>query len=899
MLFCWRALLALLGATIATAVEPGIDLLASLQLHNTSRQGVTIAPGPQRLRPAFYLQGDYRDLRLPQSVYQQAVELLRHNTEFTVAANLRQEEANSGSIISFSHGFNRYLELQSSGRKDEIRLHYTSQPDSMVHVETFPYRLADNAWHKLAVSVSGAQVQLLVDCHPLYRRLLIRPPDTNFTIPQLTLWVGQRNNRHSLFKGALQDVRLITGPHGYLNQCPHLDTSCPTCGQFSLLQSTVEQLSKKMQELTQRLEAAEGRVGRIEECDCQKSCSLNGSIHADGATWQHGCQICSCVHGEIQCRPVQCPHINCKNPVHNPGDCCPSCLKQCYLRGTLYDHGDSVSLKQCVQCECRDGSMHCTRIDPETMCPPLNCPVQEQFSVPEECCKFCPDVDECRNEGGLDGHHCHSNTKCVNTIGGYECQCLPGHRRLDRFNCVEIDECLSGLHECDSHATCLNTQGSYHCQCHPGYSGDGYNCTPICRQPCLNGGECVQPDVCQCRQGYRGTNCELDLDECETGLHSCLHDSVCVNMPGWYYCRCKPGYRTTIVNDNLLTTACQDLDECANGSHTCHPSAQCINVEGGFTCTCQHKALDTVNQSDCKLSCMLDGTEVENGATISPPLAPCKRCTCLNGVLSCLETQCDCSSPTSIQDTKCCPQCDPRASCRHQELRHVIFRSGDRWIYQCQTCECLFGEIDCWPMECPPVSCSTPLLTPGDCCPRCHDDLCTFNSSAGVGQPCAYAGRLYDSGTHWNDPQDKCTACNCKDGRLCCSFNVICGGTSGRTVPDSVNRRSTNTDRQITSTNTPGYFPPEAQIRPTSDNATEISTIQNKNFQSTVESISKSDIKTVHNVSSAGQDTVEKRVGSAATTPDYIFMSTSSDDISDRKGRNYSDAITNTTTTDG
>jgi hypothetical protein len=60
------------------------------------------------------------------------------------------------------------------------------------------------------------------------------------------------------------------------------------------------------------------------------------------------------------------------------------------LRGTLYDHGDLVSLKQCVECECRDGSMHCTRIDPETMCPPLLCPHHQQFSVPDECCKFCP-----------------------------------------------------------------------------------------------------------------------------------------------------------------------------------------------------------------------------------------------------------------------------------------------------------------------------------------------------------------------------------------------------------------------------------------------------------------------------------------------------------------------------
>lgn len=95
----------------------------------------------------------------------------------------------------------RYLELQSSGRKDELRLHYVSRRDGTVHVEAFPFRLADGAWHRVALSVSGSQVELLVDCHPLYRRLLRPgPPDTNFTLPQLQLWVGQRNVRHFLFK---------------------------------------------------------------------------------------------------------------------------------------------------------------------------------------------------------------------------------------------------------------------------------------------------------------------------------------------------------------------------------------------------------------------------------------------------------------------------------------------------------------------------------------------------------------------------------------------------------------------------------------------------------------------------------------------------------------------------
>ena len=266
----------------------------------------------------------------------------------------------------------RYLELQSSGRRDELRLHYVSRRDGSVHVEAFPFRLADGAWHKVALSVSGSQIELLVDCHLLYRRLLRPgPPDTNFTLPQLQLWVGQRNARHFLFKvrpplplnptslslshtllcadalflmpstnfsiarsliinyfidyscvfsilkiqiivvsshqlsllfsiylmiimimsrtlrctrcqltlsnvisnfarvwnfnqlrqvrtivapqGALQDVKLVAGPHGYLSQCPLLDSFCPTCGQFSILQNTVEQLMRNLNELTRRV----------------------------------------------------------------------------------------------------------------------------------------------------------------------------------------------------------------------------------------------------------------------------------------------------------------------------------------------------------------------------------------------------------------------------------------------------------------------------------------------------------------------------------------------------------------------------------------------------------------------------------------------------------------------
>lgn len=97
--------------------------------------------------------------------------------------------------------------------------------------------------------------------------------------------------------------------------------------------------------------------------------------------------------------------------------------------------------------------------------------------------------------------------------------------------------------------------------------------------------------------GYIGDSCERDLDECATGLHSCNSSAYCVNMPGWYYCKCKPGYETHNFE-------CHDINECYHGTHSCHPTATCVNYDGHFGCECPNDSIDAngTDRSACRLS---------------------------------------------------------------------------------------------------------------------------------------------------------------------------------------------------------------------------------------------------------------------------------------------------------
>uniref|UniRef100_A0A914PH11 EGF-like domain-containing protein n=1 Tax=Panagrolaimus davidi TaxID=227884 RepID=A0A914PH11_9BILA len=100
---------------------------------------------------------------------------------------------------------------------------------------------------------------------------------------------------------------------------------------------------------------------------------------------------------------------------------------------------------------------------------------------------------------------CKQNSKY-----NYTCDCRPGFTKNIHGECEDSDECRSFKHNCGENSWCINTIGGFTCECKEGYIGDGKKCTFVgigtstddCSQ-CSKNAECKN-GVCQCRIGFKG-----------------------------------------------------------------------------------------------------------------------------------------------------------------------------------------------------------------------------------------------------------------------------------------------------------------------------------------------------------------------------------------------------------
>eukprot|EP00794_Sanderia_malayensis_P020432 gene20432-22446_t len=107
---------------------------------------------------------------------------------------------------------------------------------------------------------------------------------------------------------------------------------------------------------------------------------------------------------------------------------------------------------------------------------------------------------------------CHFNAECYsNGKGSKYCLCKRGFIG-DGRQCRDIDECTETKISCQSHSKCVNTIGSFDCVCDKGFRKNGSKCLADCPR-CLNGGTCVGKFGCKCAPGFSGVICQWVGDE--------------------------------------------------------------------------------------------------------------------------------------------------------------------------------------------------------------------------------------------------------------------------------------------------------------------------------------------------------------------------------------------------
>jgi fibulin 1/2 len=163
----------------------------------------------------------------------------------------------------------------------------------------------------------------------------------------------------------------------------------------------------------------------------------------------------------------------------------------------------------------------------------------------------CQDVDEC---GKATLNKCNLfNSKCVNKVGSYECECKDGYRPVSNSSnqvCEDIDECAEGTHNCPANSTCFNKSPLFECRCNKGFE--------------KKAGVCV------------------DVDECaDSSRHPC--QGQCINQVGGHVCHvCPFGFENgrqdkscVRINHCSRSDSCKDHQFCV--SLTQQP--RCVNVK--------------------------------------------------------------------------------------------------------------------------------------------------------------------------------------------------------------------------------------------------------------------------------------------------------------------------------
>ncbi|XP_062901478.1 protein jagged-2-like isoform X1 [Mobula hypostoma] len=333
----------------------------------------------------------------------------------------------------------------------------------------------------------------------------------------------------------------------------------------------------------------------------------------------------------------------------------------------------------------------------------------------------CQVIDSCTvaissnsSQGGvrlISSNVCGPRGTCISQPGGnFTCAC---NRGFTGMYCHEnINDCIAN--RCKNGGTCIDGVDSFRCICPDGWEGelceiDVNDCSP---NPCLNGGRCVDglnDFHCECTNNWKGKTCHSRENQCDG--NTCSNGGTCYDVGDTFRCVCAPEWDGSTCN--LAKNSSCIPNPCQNGG-------TCVGSGDTFTCVCKEGwegPSCTQNKNDCSPHPCYNGGICVDGVNWF-------RCECAPGFAGpdCRINIDECqSSPCAIGGTcvdeingyRCiCPA--GRAGHRCQEVigfGKSCFTSGQyhphglRWDQECNTCQCMNGNINCTKVWCGQKSC--------------------------------------------------------------------------------------------------------------------------------------------------------------------------------------------------
>ncbi|ODM96171.1 hypothetical protein Ocin01_10504 [Orchesella cincta] len=284
------------------------------------------------------------------------------------------------------------------------------------------------------------------------------------------------------------------------------------------------------------------------------------------------------------------------------GDRCDFNFDEC-LSNPCINNGTCVDDVNKFRCECQpgfDGTRCENEINECDSSPCVNGECQDLIANYTCDCfagysgRDCEiDIDDCANAP------CENNGYCKDLVNGYECDCTD--TGFFGENCEHnVDDCENS--PCLHNGTCTDGIKEYVCRCYEGYNGTNCeNDIPECGpMPCQNNGTCFEKShpehygnllslqdiefdyanaagyVCVCEPGFKGDNCEINIDECQLTPSPCNGHGKCVDGINQYNCECDKGFEGTYCE--------HDINECE--PNPCERAKECKDLAGDYFCEC-------------------------------------------------------------------------------------------------------------------------------------------------------------------------------------------------------------------------------------------------------------------------------------------------------------------------